>query len=367
MRTIIFIAPEWLAGEGHDSVLRQNLPGLGRLAELGELLKISELPKTETPEAQVLGMMPNQAELAQGPLTVAALGADPPERSTHFHLSPMALEDGVLQQHRLDLPPEQVDLAMARAKVLNTKSLTIVPGEGLDHGLVWEGVGDLGTTAPDRGHGQPYHSILPQGDNEPALRRFIDDSVNLLSELEFNHERVDQGLPPVNILWPWGQGVRPRIPNLALQRGVPIEVVSPSVRLAGLTRLAGYRHAPRSLLARGLNADWRGLAARSLDRQTTLIWSPIFHELRASEKLEEASWLTKEIDGRFIETILESSIEIPTRLSILAPSTVGEGLGIFYETKMNVGNVVPFDERAMDEKLAGRQLHEEVARLLGHG
>lgn len=364
MRKIIFIAPDWLASEGRESVLRQNLPGLARLAELGELHKLSALPKTETPEAQVLGMAPHQAELAQGPLTVAALGADPPERSTHFHLIPMALQDGVLVAHRLELPPEQVDLAMARAKVLNTKTLTIVPGEGADHGLVWEGLGDIGTTGPESADGQPYRTCLPQGDNEPALRRFIDDSVNLLSELEFNDERIDQGLPPINILWPWGQGVRRRVPNLALQRGEPIEVVSPSLRLAGLARLAGYRHASRSLLARGLNADWRGLADRALNGRTTLIWTPVFQELRTGEQIEEASWLSKEIDEKFIGPILDSAVEVPTRFSILVPSGEGEGLGVDYETKMNAGNVVPFDERALEERLAVRQLHEGIAGLL---
>ncbi len=364
MRKIIFIAPDWLASTGRDSVLRQNLPGLARFAELGELHKLSELPKTETPEAQVLGMAPNQAELAQGPLTVAALGADPPERSTHFHLTPMALQDGVLVAHRLELPPEQVDLAMARAKVLNTKTLTIVPGEGADHGLVWEGLGDIGTTGPSTADGKPYRGCLPQGDNEPALRRFIDDSVNLLSELEFNDERLDQGLPPINILWPWGQGVRRRVPNLALQRGEPIEVVSPSLRLAGLARLAGYRHASRSLLARGLNADWRELADRALNGRTTLIWTPVFHELRAGEQIEEASWLSKEIDEKFIGPILDNAVEVPTRFSILVPSAESEGLGVHYETKMNAGNAVPFDERALEERLAVRQLHEGIADLL---
>ena len=364
MRKIIFIAPEWLATDEDESVLRQNLPGLARMAERGTIYKLAPLPRSETPEAQVLGLMPGQTDLAQGPLTIAALGADPPERSTHFHLTPMSVQDGVLYKHQLELPPEQVDLVMARAKILNTKSLTIVPGEGLDHGLVWEGVGDLGTTAASEGHGKPYATILPQGDNEPAMRRFIDDSVNLLAELEFNEERIDQGLAPVNILWPWGQGVRLPIPNLALKRGEPIEVISPSLRLSGLTRLAGYRHAPRTLLARGLNADWRSLAAKALDGRTTLIWTPVFEELRTAGKIEEASWLTKEIDERFIDPILESAVDTPTHLSILMPSATSEGLGSSFESNVNTGGHVPFDERALDEKLASRHLHEDVARLL---
>jgi hypothetical protein len=364
MRKILLIAPGWLSTEGGDSVLRQNLSGLSRLAELGELGKLSSLPRTETPEQLVLGMAPGSVELAQGPLTIAALGADPPDRSTHFHLSPMALVDNILHTHPLDLPPEQVDLAMARIAILNTSTLTIVPGEGQDHGLVWEGRGDLGTTSPPEADGKPYRECLPQGDNEPSLRRFIDDSVNLLNDLEFNAERLDQGLLPINVLWPWGQGVRTSVPNLALQRGEPVEVVSPSLRLKGLSRLASYRHSPRSWLARGLNTNWEATAKHALAGSTTLIWTPVFQELRGKEQLEEASWLSKQIDDWFVDPILESAKETPTRFAILTPNTDSAGLSVVYETKMNLGNSIPFDERALEERLPQRQLHELVNALL---
>lgn len=364
MRKIILIAPDWLSADGSDSVLRQNLPGLAQMAERGELSKLSPLPRTETPEAQVLGLAPNQVELAQGPLTISALGADPPDRSTHFHLSLMSLEDGTLHQHQLELPPEQVDLVLARAKTLNTRTMTVVAGEGLDHGLVWEGLGDLGTTSPVDSDGKNYRDCLPQGDNENALRRFIDDSVNLLSELEFNEERIDQGLQPINILWPWGQGVRTRVPNLALRRGEPAEIISPSLRLAGLSRLAGYRHASRSLLSRGLNSKWQELAQRALAAKTTLLWTPVFEELRAQNQLEEASWLTHQIDENFIEPILSNALETSTHFTILAPNSDGEGLAVSYQTKMNWENVIPFDERALEERLMQVQMHERINNLL---
>ena len=111
--------------------------------------------------------------------------------------------------------------------------------------------------------------VLPEGDNEPALRRFIDDSINLLSELEFNAERLDKGLLPVNLLWPWGQGIRTDVPNLALMRGAPATVLSDSLRLEGVARLAGYRPLGRSWLGNGMNAKWKDIASKFGD--TTIL------------------------------------------------------------------------------------------------
>ncbi len=364
MRKILFIAPGWLAADPDESVLRQNLPGLQRLAELGSLSKLAPLPQTETPEALVLGFPPGQISLQQGPLTIAALGADPPDKSTHFHLSLMSLNEGKLTQHELDLPPEQVESVLSRAKALNTKSITIVLGEGKDHGLVWEGRGDIGMAGPSAVDGKALADVLPEGDNEPAFRRFIDDSVNLLGELDLNAERVDQGLKPINILWPWGPGTRVRVPNLALERGEPVEVLSPSLRLAGLTRLSGYRHKFRDLLVKGLNTNWETLRQKALAGNSILIWTPIFDDLRFRENLEEASWLTKQIDEFFVEPILRSAPETSTRFAILAPNSNGQGLAIVFQTKDIGSNVIPFDERAFDDRLSENQLHEMVNQLL---
>src|SRR5579864_8245995 len=107
------------------------------MAELGRLFRVTALPLVETPEALYLGMRPEEGQLRQGPLTVAALGADPPDRSTHFHLSLMSFDDGIARLPKVDIASEEQQKVIELTKKLNTKTLTIVEGEGLDHGLVW--------------------------------------------------------------------------------------------------------------------------------------------------------------------------------------------------------------------------------------
>jgi len=245
MRRTILIVPGLLSDPGTESYLRQRLPALSVLSEIGALRKVSELPESETPEAMLLGLGPSVVSLRQGPLTVSALGFDPPERSTHFHLSLMSYHDGDASIPGVLPRADELELVMSAAKRLDTKLLTVLKGEELNHALVWEALGDMGTTAASQLDRHPMIEHLPEGDGEAALRRFIDDSVNLLSSLELNERRLDEGLQPFNLLWPWGHGSRTAVPNLALRRGEPAVVESASMRLAGLTRLAGYKHADR--------------------------------------------------------------------------------------------------------------------------
>ncbi|MFI5386007.1 MAG: hypothetical protein ACHQ50_07785 [Fimbriimonadales bacterium] len=385
---------------GEPSVLRQKLPTLERMAEMGHLFKLGPLPQVETPEALYLGMNPNQGQLRQGPLTVAALGADPPERSTHFHLSLMSVTAGIVspvstpnaqRPTPLRITPEEQRQVMDLAKKLNTKTLTIVEGEGLDHGLVWEELGDLRTTPASQMEGERMRPHLPEGDAEVALRRFIDDSINLLSEIEMNQQRIDEDLPPLNLLWPWGEGVRTPVPNLALRRGEPALVISSSMRLAGLTRLAGYRHCDRHEFGHGLNTRLAKIAERCLQESVAIIFIDAFAEFKSEiskipmqsgrnpqSAIEESFWFARELDSALLQPLFDHALTHSFEITLLAPVTGSPpdpptdssrpGLGLVFTRSSAPGMQhpeIPFDERAFDErKLAVATLWEAVARSL---
>ncbi len=356
MSRLTLIVPDLLSPRG-DSILGSLPPTLRQIVEQSTISKIAALPDTETPEALYLGMSPTEGQLRQGPLTVAALGADPPTDSTHFHLSLMAFEDGVGKQISLEIPIEELRAIEAQFERLNTRLLTIVKGTRVDHALVWEARGDLGTTPPPAVDGHPIRLHLPEGDGEPILWRLIDDSINLLSELELNERRIDAGLPPLNMLWPWGQGIRTPVPNLALRRGEPGYVWSSSLRLRGLSRLAGYRHldGPRS---EGINLKIEEIRSAAATHDPLIVVIDLFARLRAEERLDEAEWFLRELDSRLLKPFLKDVEGKSARLAILAPashdvSDAGErrGLALEWEAQNPIDNSYPFDERSIDERL----------------
>jgi hypothetical protein len=348
VRRVVLIVPELVGLPGADSFLRQSLPGLARLAELGELTKVSPIPKIETPEALFLGMRSDEAQMRQGPLTISALKADPPERSTHFHLSVLSFEDGTVTDPQFELLPAEAESIAENARRLNTKVLTFVKGDGKDHGLVWEGRGDFVTNDPRSFDRTPIRPELPEGEPEAILRRYIDDSINLFSEMEFNVRRVDEGLPALNLLWPWGHGLRQAVPNLALRRGEPAIVESSSMRLQGLARLAGYRHVDRGALGRGVRTRLKDLTKRLMNGGASIAVLDAAEDLRAKAMWEELEWFVRELDTELLSPLLEATVREPSRLTLVAPGA-SVGLGVTLG-KSVAANTVPFDERALEER-----------------
>ncbi|MBS1709651.1 MAG: hypothetical protein JSS65_13140, partial [Armatimonadetes bacterium] len=241
---LVIVAPWLVAAEGHEQFLDPLPSAMRQMVEQAKVFRLQPMQRQLTPEASFLGLPPDLVRLAPGPLLVSALRHDPPMDSVQFQTTLMSLDaDGLARPIASQLGQEEVREVTGQAKRLDTRTLTFLPGEGTEHALVWEkGSLDLGTTTPAELSGKAIKRHLPEGDGEPILRRFIDDSVDLLGDLEINRRREGEGEPKLNLLWPWGFGFRTPVPNLALRSGEVAQVHSDSMRLEGLTRLVGHDH-----------------------------------------------------------------------------------------------------------------------------
>lgn len=334
----------------------RGVQGFERLAENSKVCGLVT-PECETPEALLLGLSPDEGQLRQGPLTVSALGWDPPERSVHFHLSLLSLGDSV-SEPKQTLNDEEFNVVKGVLERLNTKKLTTLLGQGLDHGLVWERLAEMVTMSPPEV--STLHESLPKGDGEDELRRLIDDSVNLLHEEEFNLRRIDNGHDPVNLAWPWGHGVRLPVPNLALRYGYPYRYESNSFRLAGLVRLAGFRHGALGRLGAGLQTDF---GAIPYDHGTVVYLDP-WSRFRQGEYWDEVEYMAKRCGQLLIERLLDHVAEHKRELNIVLLGKHG-GLAASFSSNEAQGHF-PLNERSMEEaKLPRVQLHEFVRTALG--
>ncbi len=337
-----------------DSLIRR-VEGFQRLGEVSTLCRLT-VPECETPEAMLLGLAPDEGQLRQGPLTVSALGWDPPERSLHFHLSLLSYGESIMAPNEL-LSPEEFAVIKSKLDVLKTKKLTTLVGQQFDHGLVWERMGELRTCDPSEIIS--LEASLPEGDGDAELRRFIDDSVNILHEEEFNLRRIDKGIDPVNLAWPWGHGYRLPVTNLALRYGFPYRYESSSFRLAGLVRLAGFRHGEMGRFKSGLQTEFQAI---QYDPGKIVHLDP-WLKMREREEFEEMEYIADKcganLVGRLLDHVLENRLEL--RLILLGGA---RGLGTTFSA-IPSSSALPLDERSLFEtRIPGEQLHEFVRRAL---
>ncbi|MFQ3586041.1 MAG: hypothetical protein SNJ74_05400 [Fimbriimonadaceae bacterium] len=367
MANVVVVVPGWLSPNEDDSVLRPGPSAVAAMARRAKIERLTWAVSAETPEAAWLGIDPERVRLASGPLAVAALGADPPARSVHFQVSLLSLTDGRISPLGSELEPDVRRRVAELGQRLDTRRLTTVWGPGTEHGLVWEdGSIDLACTSPDRLGDRTMAECLPEGDGESMLRRFVDDSVNLLADEEFNRRRMEEGLPPANILWPWGPGFRNPVPNLLLERGRPLRVESRSLRLQGLARLAKATHGRLDSMGSGTATRLDSALASAQSGCDCVLVIDAVEAMRAEGRLEEVDWLTHEIDRRLLRPLWESTADNRSRLSVVAlrpgaaapgapPTSDCVGLAMTVGAKLRAENVYPFDERSLDERTLNRR------------
>lgn len=370
MRRTIILLPKLLGHPGEPSALEGVNGLLSRIAEQSEVHRLSPIPRSPNPEAAFLGLDPREIAVAPGPLMVAAFGTSPPTGSVCFAVQVLSTDDGLtISQTRLTTLPGEAEQIVEAAWRLETTEMRLVKGTALEHGLVLvDGKLELVTTPPTEV--TVIKKALPEGEHEALLRRFIDDSMNLLTPLEFNRRREDEGLPPLNLLWPWGQGLVQSLPNLALQRGEPAWVMSGSRRIQGLCRLLGYVHTDPDAFGNGINLPFKDLLehARKNPLTVTVLDGP--GRLRGAGRIEEAQWVIRRLEEEVIQPLLDDAAQKRTALLVAAPGFAPrpetsmpdsqEGVSMLNRSDTLAKSSLPFDERALESRVPGRTLWSVV-------
>lgn len=311
----------------------------------GRVQRLRPLPVCVAPEVAFFGLDPRPFDIRPGPVMVSALRQEPPPGSTLFHLTLGSVDESGLLAPVDGLSEAESDQLMETARRLDTETLTVLKGLGLDHALVWEeGSLDLGTVNWEEAQGKPCAKVLPEGDGERLLRRFVDDSVNILSDHEVNRRRSGEGQMPANILWPWGHGRRVAGPNLSLLRGQAQSVESPSLRWQGLAPLFGLSHRTAALFGKRLDPDLEGILSRA-SGQSTVVYFPHIAEAAKHQRWDVAA----DMWDRLVTGLLTPLWRLqPGRTGLVLPGET-EGLAITVDFDAPADRPIPFDDRVLSD------------------
>ena len=95
------------------------------------------------------------------------------------------------------------------------------------------------TTPPHDISGKKIKSFLPQGQGAPILLELMEKSKGIFQDHSINQVRLDLKENPANMIWLWGQGIKPNLPSFKEKFGIEGSIISAVDLVNGIGRLAG--------------------------------------------------------------------------------------------------------------------------------
>jgi 2,3-bisphosphoglycerate-independent phosphoglycerate mutase len=117
------------------------------------------------------------------------------------------------------------------------------PGVGYRHLLVLKGLRFLEDRCipPHDAVGREIADILPRGPGAQRLHALIRMSRRLLADHGVNAWRIERGLQPANMIWPWGQGRSTILPSIKERYGLSGAIITAVDLIKGLGLKAGMQ------------------------------------------------------------------------------------------------------------------------------
>lgn len=342
-----------LAASGTVGVVQVTPPGM--------------YPGSDAANMALLGYDPSAHYTGRGPIEAAAMRIPMGARDVAFRCSLVSTDGERLVDYSAGhITSEEARPLIEAAQRICGRTMRLFPGVAYRHVLLWaDGPVDVATMAPHENMGKPLAEILPRGEQEDRLRQFIWDSLELLDALPFNKHRRDMGLPPANLLWPWGQGRAPSLPSFLSRHGRGGAVVAGVDVVRGLGRLTGLEVVDVPGATGGLDTDYYAKARYAVDALTRhdFVWVHVEapdeagHQGSIDAKIEAI----ERIDALIVRTMLDRLHTMDDFRMLVVPdhatpvSTRGHLEGpvpyLLYDSRRSASGVHPFDERVYHERV----------------
>ncbi len=238
--------------QGRTPLEVAKTPFMDHLAKKGEMGSALFTPHRLPPASDVacmslLGFDPEEFYTGIAPLEAAAMGVSQKDNEIVFRCDLVTVLDDVLfdtSASGISPTESQILIKELNAKLKNPK-VKIYPGEGYKNILVIsdpemaEKLDELECTPPQNLIAQKFVKHLPKGEGAPLITDLMDQSKVILEDHEINRVRIDLNENPANIIWPWGQGKKPKLPSFKQRYGIEGSIITESDYAKGLGMALG--------------------------------------------------------------------------------------------------------------------------------
>lgn len=245
---------------GRTPLQAARKPEIDYLARNGRVGQVQLTPNGFSPGSDVtqlslLGYDPREFYTGRSPLEAASIGVSLGAQDVAFRCNLVTLltpSGAPAEKMTSDLimgdysgghvsTEEARELIASLDEVFKTDIIRFYPGVSYRHLFVWKGgETQMTCTPPHDFTGKEVGPRMPRGPGADQLLHFISSAIGILKDHPVNCKRVQDGKPPANGIWLWGQGKAPRLVPFKDRYGLKGSMISAVDLMKGIGIYAGF-------------------------------------------------------------------------------------------------------------------------------
>ena len=234
-------------------------PNIDKLAKKGIGGFTNNVPEEFTPGSDVANMSifgynPAGSYTGRGPLEAGSMGIDTTENDVIFRCNTITEEDNKIADFNAGhISSEEAEVLInSLNQYFNEKyddfKGKFYPGISYRHLFVYSLDNEKDTKILDNLETIPPHDMVGGDIDENSswnqdiaieIKEIMKESQEVLENHEINKKRIEQGKKPANMVWLWGQGTTPTLPNFKETYGLNGAVITGVDLLKGIAVFAG--------------------------------------------------------------------------------------------------------------------------------
>ncbi|ADZ09416.1 proposed homoserine kinase [Methanobacterium lacus] len=301
-----------------------NTPNMDKIALNGVSGLLKTVPDNMTPGSDVanlsiFGYNPEKYYTGRGPIEAASIGAKMDEQDVAFRCNLITEKSGLLS----DFNADHISTVEASEiiETLNTKFHDVGKfylGTSYRHLFVTKkpNSANLISTPPHDVVNEPINNNLLKPSTDASaieLNNVMEESKKILENHPVNQKRMEEGKNPANMIWLWGQGVKPALPNFKDKYGVKAATITGVDLIKGLGVYMGLTNIEVPGATGYFDTDYCAKAKNTVDALED--HDMVFVHVEAPDEaghagdLEEKIKAIERIDDRIIGKLLD---ELPS-------------------------------------------------------
>ncbi|MFH1790921.1 MAG: cofactor-independent phosphoglycerate mutase [Candidatus Omnitrophota bacterium] len=229
-------------------------PYMDKIAATGKIGLVKTVPESMVPASDVanlsiLGYDPHKYYSGRGPLEAANMGLELKDSQVAFRCNTVTIADGKMADYSAGhIKTNESSLLIKDVdRALSNESIRFYPGISYRHLMILDAGSKEKAEAFCRIKCAPPHDFVgkkitprfPKGKGAKLLIELMEKSRAVLEAHDINKVRIDLGENPANMIWLWGQGVKPGMPTFRERYGIGGAVISAVDLVNGLGKYMG--------------------------------------------------------------------------------------------------------------------------------